>query len=286
MEGLVAYGSGSDEETDAAVDVPAARGAGGDAAAAAGSEDSYFGDSGSESEDSAVVRRRAAEARLRDYGEEATSSGAEAAAAEQASLLPSAGDALGLVAGKPSFLDPEATRPLARPVHRGRPPGELAAEIAARDAAAAAPKAGDKRSAGWDIASMAPKQKGEAKAQPGVIAAAAKRSRPADDGGIVTAAQVALMGGQWRPSADVGQEEEEAAAPAAPGAARPGGVVKKKTAALPVSDFLDRGVGGAALPRSRQDRKDKEKEKRSRGQSSVSHWKSEAEMVLRQQYDS
>lgn len=42
-----------------------------------------------------------------------------------------------------------------------------------------------------------------------------------------------------------------------------------------------RGVGGAALPRSRQDRKDKEKEKRMRGQSSVSHWKSEAEMVLR-----
>lgn len=44
----------------------------------------------------------------------------------------------------------------------------------------------------------------EAKAQPGVIAAAAKRSRPADDGGIVTAAQVALMGGQWRPSAEDG----------------------------------------------------------------------------------
>lgn len=33
------------------------------------------------SEDSAVVRRRGAEARLRDYGEEATSSGAAAAAA-------------------------------------------------------------------------------------------------------------------------------------------------------------------------------------------------------------
>ena len=45
--------------------------------------------------------------------------------------------------------------------------------------------------------------------------------------------------------------------------------------------FRCRGVGGAALPRSRQDRKDKEKEKRGRGQSSVSHWKSEAEMVLR-----
>ncbi len=44
---------------------------------------------------------------------------------------------------------------------------------------------------------------------------------------------------------------------------------------------MHRGVGGAALPRARQDRKDKEKEKRGKGQSSVSHWKSEAEMVLR-----
>ena len=34
-----------------------------------------------------------------------------------------------------------------------------------------------------------------------------------------------------------------------------------------------------------QDRKDKEKDKRSRGQSSIGAWKSEAEMVLRQQYD-
>jgi hypothetical protein len=126
------------------------------------------------------------------------------------------------------------------------------------------------------------------------------------------------------------QDEAEAAPSAAPGAVRPGAAARKKTAALPVSEFLDRcaavavvpcrsvrmcgvalpwclcvwcaqpcqaaaaciatatcpcgrcrGVGGAALPRSRQDRKDKEKEKRGRGQSSVSHWKSEAEMVLR-----
>ena len=47
---------------------------------------------------------------------------------------------------------------------------------------------------------------GEVKQQPGQITAAAKRSRPLDDddSGIVTAAQVALMGGQWRPSADSG----------------------------------------------------------------------------------
>ena len=46
---------------------------------------------------------------------------------------------------------------------------------------------------------------GEVKQQPGQITAAAKRNRPLDDdAGIVTAAQVALMGGQWRPSADSG----------------------------------------------------------------------------------
>lgn len=35
----------------------------------------------------------------------------------------------------------------------------------------------------------------------------------------------------------------------------------------------------------RQDRKDKEKEKRMKGQSTHKEWKSEAEMMLRQQYD-
>ena len=54
---------------------------------------------------------------------------------------------------------------------------------------------------------------------------------------------------------------------------------------MPVDDFLSRGLGGAQLPRQQQDRKDKEKLKRAAGQSTHSHWKSEAEMVLRQQYD-
>lgn len=44
-------------------------------------------------------------------------------------------------------------------------------------------------------------------------------------------------------------------------------------------------AAGAALPRKRQDRKDKEKSKRQMGQSSIGTWKTEAEMVLRQQYD-
>lgn len=44
-------------------------------------------------------------------------------------------------------------------------------------------------------------------------------------------------------------------------------------------------AGGALLPRKKQDRKDKEKAKRQLGQSSIGSWKTEAEMVLRQQYD-
>jgi len=58
------------------------------------------------------------------------------------------------------------------------------------------------------------------------------------------------------------------------------------TKAMGVTDFMDKGVGGAQLPRKRQDRKDKEKSKRAMGQSSHASWKSEAEMLLRQQYDS
>jgi hypothetical protein len=64
----------------------------------------------------------------------------------------------------------------------------------------------------------------------------------------------------------------------APGASAP-------SKPMPVDDFLARGLGGAQLPRARQDRKDKEKSKRALGQSTHSHWKSEAEMVLRQQFD-
>ena len=61
---------------------------------------------------------------------------------------------------------------------------------------------------------------------------------------------------------------------------------KKSTPAMGVSDFLDKGLGAAQLPRSKQDRKEREKLKRAKGQSTAVNWKSEAEMVLRQQYDS
>lgn len=91
----------------------------------------------------------------------------------------------------------------------------------------------------------------------------------------MTAAQVAMLGGQWRPSegGDVGWEA--AAQNQKKGASR----------AMPVSDFLAKGDGGSLLPRNRQDRRDKERDKRARGQSAIHGWKTEAEMVLRQQYD-
>lgn len=88
-----------------------------------------------------------------------------------------------------------------------------------------------------------------------------------------------MLGGQWRPSADAPQSQDSDQFGVHP---------SRKTAAskaMPVADFLAKGEGGSLLPRSKQDRKDKEKEKRAKGQSSVHGWKSEAEMVLRQQYD-
>jgi hypothetical protein len=123
---------------------------------------------------------------------------------------------------------------------------------------------------------MAPKLKGSAddnQPQAGVISAAAKRFKAGEGGeaqpvpSSVIAAQGAMLNG---PS----QREER----------RDQGN-KRSSKAMGVEEFLEKGVGGAQLPRKRQERKDKEKEKRGKGQSSHSHWKSEAEMALRQQYD-
>ena len=65
-------------------------------------------------------------------------------------------------------------------------------------------------------------------------------------------------------------------------------------AAAPRRDFRSKPVAVADavanpatnLPRREQERKDRERAKRERGQSAIGSWKSEAEMVLRQQYDS
>ena len=60
------------------------------------------------------------------------------------------------------------------------------------------------------------------------------------------------------------------------------------TKAMGVDDFLAKGNAGAKMPRKKQDRAEHEKNKRQKGQNDRDsvEWKSEAEMVLRQQYDS
>ena len=59
----------------------------------------------------------------------------------------------------------------------------------------------------------------------------------------------------------------------------------KASDAMGVQEFMAKG-GAATLPRSQQGKKDRERAKRMLGQSSHKVWKSEAEMVLRQQFDS
>lgn len=68
-----------------------------------------------------------------------------------------------------------------------------------------------------------------------------------------------------------------------PAAKAPG--AKAPTRPMAVDEFLDKGLGAQQLPRKNQDRKDREKAKREKGQSSVHGWKTEAEMAMRQQYD-
>ncbi|KAK9804804.1 hypothetical protein WJX72_006546 [[Myrmecia] bisecta] len=240
--------------------------------------DSYFVGSDSESEDDATRRRREAEERLRDSEAETTGRGL---------ALPAAADVLAQSSGPPKYLDPEATRPLASyALHGlGRPPAGSGGASAASTTGPTEPKA-------WDIASMAPPLKGQKDSdkrglpEGAVISAAAKRYKTDDrvSSSVVTAAQVAMLGGQWRPTAEADADgKQDMIGPSAhPQAKQP---AAKATRAMSVSEFLDKGVGGAQLPRSKQDRKEKEKLKRGREQSSVHGWKSEAEMVLRQQYD-
>ena len=200
--------------------------------------------------------------------------------------LPDPLSALGQVTRKPAFLTPDATKPVAAPIHRSRPalapaPPEPVLQRGSGGAGAA-----------FDVASMAPPLKGQADASKrglpngAVIAAAAKRYKPAaDEGELVTAAQVAMLGGQWRPSAEDGAD----GSPAPQGPVLPARLQQragKPSKPMAVSEFLDKGVGGALLPRQRQERKDKERAKRQLGQSAIGSWKSEAEMALRQLYDS
>lgn len=203
--------------------------------------------------------------------------------------LPDPLSALGQSRHVPLYLTPEATRPIAAPVHRSRP----VAPAQQAEPGTSAPSA----PAPFDIARMAPPLKGQTDASKrglpvgAVIAAAPKRHKSEDafdSGGAVTAAQIAMLGGQWKPSADGDSLDGRPSivGPSLPPGLQDGKTARKASRAMGVPEFMDKGIGGAQLPRKRQDRKDKEKSKRQLGQSAIGSWKTEAEMILRQQYDS
>lgn len=110
--------------------------------------------------DSAQERAAAAEARVRDYGEDA----AAPIDAAGPSVLPSPLAVFDEVTGPPPFLDPEATRPLARAAMHGR----ASTSAAAFAAVEATDQPGGRGSIGrppsgadFDIALLAPKLKGK-----------------------------------------------------------------------------------------------------------------------------
>lgn len=167
-----------------------------------------------------------------------------------ATQLPSPDQLFQKTVEAPSFLDPEAIRDLPAYASNSERPQPV--------------DTSNKEKEEWDISKMAPKLKTEFRDQEkGVISGKATTYRGgAQESGLDMSVQIALLGG---------------------GEGKP--QPKKATKATNIDEFLTKGVGGQQLPRKRQDTKEREKSKRSRGQSSHSTWKSEAEMALRQQYD-
>ncbi|CAD7704668.1 unnamed protein product [Ostreobium quekettii] len=236
-------------------------GTAGRAAALSDSEDS----STEESVDSATLRAREAEERLVDYGQ------SRQPPSPKSSLLPSVAALFSKVDGPPAFLDPEATRPLAKNPRHGALPFPQGAAPAGE-----APKSNRKErrkatpEGEFDVANLAPtlgtvsESAKRGLPEGAVIEAKAKKYKPdAEEAPQYTAVQVALMGGE------IGDEKVAQRPPSGP---------------MEVSEFLHKG-GSALLPRKNNDRREREKQKRAKGQSGVSTWKSEAEMALRQQYD-
>lgn len=223
-------------------------------------------DSSFDSDDSAKIRALEASARLRDYGDSGNK-------AETASALPPVASIFSEVEGPPSFLDPEATRPLATSIHHGEGTRATGRGGNNRDKWHG-PKGRVPPGQDFDISRLAPLAKGQtrhsANKRPdvpdsAVLEGKAKKNK-ANQGpeatGNYSGAQIAMLGGQ------VAEPKKHVS-----------------TSAMNTSEFLNKGHGAAQLPRKTQDRKDKEKEKRSKGQSTHSHWKSEAEMAMRQQFD-
>lgn len=170
-------------------------------------------------------------------------------------ILPDACDVFNEI-NRPSFLTPEAnkkSKTCAAHVTRTPAPQATAAEQVQQRAEQA------------DITKMAPRLKGQPDTAAVLSAPAQRSTAPASEKKslIGNDALIAMMGG----GGHVDQKNS------------------KPTHATTVQDALAE-PSAAQLPRQKQERKNKEKSKRVMGQSSHSHWKSEAEMVLRQQFDS
>lgn len=229
-------------------------------------------ESDDQSVDSAELRAAEAQQRLKDFGESHQELRAK-------TVLPSAADAFDEVS-RPAFLDPEATRPLAVSSTHGLAAGTGAAAAGTQGKG---PRGKAAASKDFDVSRLAPALKGQQQQQtdkrgpPGAVIEGKAKRYKLEDGTEAnqqyTAAQIAMMGGNVE---QLLQEQQEQGGKAARG---------PSTKPMPVQEFLDKGLGGAQLPRKQQDRKDKEKKKRAAGQSTHAQWKSEAEMVLRQQYD-
>ena len=185
-------------------------------------------------------------------------------------MLPSADDVFGAVKGPPAFLRPEATRPLAS---------------AHRHPAADGDGDGDGDRDGDDVDDASRKRRAVASA---TVSSAPKRYREDE----MRARESALAG-----DGDAGDERGRSGTERG----RPGdalamamlGVPQRKIAeparAMDPAEFLAKGSGGALMPRKKGglERMEQEKKKRQSGQNGRDsvEWKSEAEMILRQQYD-
>ena len=211
--------------------------------------------------------------------------------------LPSASSAFSSVPedSVPDFLNPEARRQFATQ-HPGPSSRSLAPNQGGHGKLDHASSTGQDNQHGrqkvkkqqpgpdFDISRLAPPLKGSKRDNGGssvidirgqvnpdaVIEGRAKRYKQEEHAGPqISLAQIAMLGGKM---------------PNSRAAAGTGGGAASK--ALPVDEFLVGKGGNAQMPRKGQDRRDREKEKRAKGQSAIGSWKSEAEMVLRQQFDS
>ena len=230
--------------------------------------------SSSASENSATRRAREAESRVKDYEdprvpEEGVSQNPMAERSKDS--LPSPQALFSRITKPPDFLNPEAIRQLPYKSREEDVDGATEVQKEQAEGRGKPLRSGEKELATtWDISKAAPKLP-EEKTERGrgvgsVISASAVKydvaSRHASSTAVMGDAPSVLM-----------SDAKDVQPHTSKGATHP----------MSVEDFV--GKGGASLPRKRQERKDKEKAKRMRGQSSHDTWKSEAEMALRQQYD-